>query len=188
MSRFEAHVDVDADGLAESIHKQIVDGIQNSRKDIHDGIEEAAQERLERKEAIWRGEVHEGFEMVLYREGKNHYVRTFNISEHAPYVEWGAKPHRPPIIKLLPWVRSNLSDYGVADGITAGSVLTDGGGSGSYPRYTQEEVDAAYNVQEAIAARGLHAVRYMFVAERWAKRHAPRKVAENISQSLNTNL
>lgn len=183
MNRIE--IEVDTHNLAAKVSHAISEGIKDSRSDIEDGIIDAAQDKLERENAIWRSEVYEGFIGVIYESGNNYYVRVENVAEHAPYVEWGAKPHRPPIRKLLPWVRDNI-DYFVEGPrvIPDGGTDSDQSASSRYSDYTGEEVRIARHVQNAIAERGLEAIRYMFVAERWAARKSSRIVRNKIEKSM----
>jgi hypothetical protein len=95
------------------LERNIQKGIEAAGEDIEDYLERAARHHVRMADAMWTKELLHSFHSETVSSGKVQRTTVWNSSEHAPYVEYGARytVRKPPISALLPWVETKLGGY-----------------------------------------------------------------------------
>lgn len=197
-------IDIDIDVLNKRVDRDI-------KEDIEDGIEkggtslglegeEVAQHRIRSVGAIFTGDLILNFD-VSVRKRRNKLVVTLeNNSDHAAPIEYGAEygSEGPPVIALIPWVRTKMSGFQVPeddlsalpdrDEVDEDTTLPEpGGGEVDVLDVAEPEtVQKAFWLQQHIKDNGIDAVRFMRAAEEYAREEGADTVADYISRELRT--
>lgn len=92
--------------------------------------------------------------VVMRRRGKSGHPEVIAQAPYAGVVEVGSRPHVPPLLPLVAWVRRHAGDFGLSNGGRArdarGRFVTTG-----------QAVAIARRIQRAIARRGTRPRYYM---------------------------
>lgn len=109
------------------IRDGISDGMEDAAEELLDKAEEDAQDVLSNTRRIWKREVYHGFDKEVNSYKIQTSARLANYAPHATVVERGADygARGPPVQALIPWVISH------GGGFSAGSDDSDDGGSDS---------------------------------------------------------
>ena len=127
MSELEIHIENLHRNIGEEIKRKINRGIVSSIPDLHDEMEDAAQNKITKKRAVFSGELQESFVGSFSPASTGWDVRLRNVADHASYVDQGVRgtrsgtgPHaytskRPPLTALLPWVEAKLGSWTIIE-------------------------------------------------------------------------
>jgi hypothetical protein len=113
VSRINLDISVSETDVGAEIADAIEDGAERAALRIALGVQEAARRRIILADAVWTGELLDGFRITKLDSTT---AKVTNTAEHAPYVDSGVSgTHRkydtpysyttrgPPIEELLPW-------------------------------------------------------------------------------------
>ena len=122
MSKIRFGVDVDGKKVGRKIRRRIEAGIDSAASEINDGMRREAKEKIRNENAIFRGELLEGFANAKVTFGDSTVASLRNLADHAPYQDRGVsgvyknrntpykyKNKKPPLASLIPWVEQNLN-------------------------------------------------------------------------------
>lgn len=199
MSRLRIGVQVfGAKEVTDDIEDAVEQGISEARAGIALNAERVAKARIREVGAIWKGDLIESFDTLVFDTGDTYYVWLYNSSGHAAPIEFGAEYEEkgPPVAALIPWVRTKLSGYNVPeDELPDPDDLPDIRKKAKDEAINQTTIDVvdmaskqvisqAFWLQQHIKEHGIDAVRFMRAAEKWAEEDADRTAAQYISMEL----
>lgn len=162
-------------GWVEDFQRAMREGINQGLAQIADDVVEAAKPIISR-EAIDRADLLKSGEARRVDDSTWQAAWT---AAHAPYVEYGTRPHWPPAAPIREWVKRNMrvEDSGRA-------VIKPRRKRGTRTPHDAEIDRMTYLIQRKIAAKGTEPVRF---ATRAAHRVAP-TVADTMSKAITRRL
>lgn len=170
-------------GWVEDFQRAMREGINQGLAQIADDIVEAAKPIISR-DAIDRGD--------LLKSGETRRVDDSTwqaawTAEHAPYVEYGSRPHWPPPGPIREWVKRNMRVETPAGprGPQQGRALIKPRSKRGTRDPREAEIDRmTYLIQRKIAMKGTEPVRF---ATRAARRVAP-TASDTMSKAITRRL
>ena len=156
MGNIGFRTDVDDKGIPKRIKRQIERGIDKSADEIQDELRKHAKAKVVRENAVWRGELLNGFVGAKVTFGDSTIAGLSNTAYHAAAQEHGVSgtqrkrdtPYsytdkKPPLSALIPWVRDNLAGTGFWPDDLPGD------GPGDDPGYIPDDDSQAHNLPKS---------------------------------------
>lgn len=151
-------------------------------KDVGNVILESGNEVIQR-EAFDRGDLLASGEVKIDKENSSGIVRW--SAKHAPFVNFGTRPHWPPLGPILAWVKRNLVRFQDTSGKSV-DVIRPGGSIAQRARKSPDStaLRVARAIQAKIAREGTAPVPFAHQGAAVAKQKMPTLLKENIDRRL----
>ena len=154
---------------------------------VDNGLSELAQLVIDEakpiiaEEATDKGDVLESGEVVRVSAG--HYQARWSAA-HAIYVNYGTRPHWPPIQAIIDWVQRNVRAKGRKNTPARHLVVKPSSKRGTATPTVEETLAIAYAIQAKIAKKGTEPVLFAERAYQRASKHSQEIMTRNVREAL----